>query len=187
MQFKMKQKGLNCLMQSSHYYVVDQIEQALFALMKEKDYTSITVTDVIKRAQVSRASFYRHFSSLGDVIDHLLNRLFDNVNDEVISILLSYDEQRVRDFLFEYTYKNIEMQETLASCLPSNTAVFFSRLMSRMQENGRPDVRGLSREKYRLYARTGVINSVLMKWLADGKKESVEEIVNVILKYILKL
>ena len=79
------------------------------------------------------------------------------------------------------------MHETLASCLPSNTAVFFSRLMSRMQENGRPDVRGLSREKYRLYARTGVINSVLMKWLADGKKESVEEIVNVILKYILKL
>lgn len=40
-------------------------------------------------------------------------------------------------------------------------------------------------EKYRLYARSGVINSILMKWLADGKEESVEEIVNQILRFIM--
>ena len=53
-------------MQTSRYYVVDQIIQALYILMGEKDYSDITVTEVIKRAQVSRASFYRHFSSIGD-------------------------------------------------------------------------------------------------------------------------
>ena len=52
-------------MQTGRYYVVDQIEQAFYDLMKEKDYTNITVTDIIKRAQVSRASFYRHFNSGG--------------------------------------------------------------------------------------------------------------------------
>ena len=46
-------------MQTSRYYVVDQIIQALYILMGEKDYSDITVTEVIKRAQVSRASFYR--------------------------------------------------------------------------------------------------------------------------------
>ena len=49
-------------MQTGRYYVVDQIEQAFYDLMKEKDYTNITVTDIIKKAQVSRASFYRHFN-----------------------------------------------------------------------------------------------------------------------------
>ena len=104
-------------MQTGRYYVVDQIEQAFYDLMKEKDYTNITVTDIIKRAQVSRASFYRHFNY--------------------------------------------------------------------MQNNGSLTKDMSPEEKYRLYARSGLINSILLKWLADGKEESVEEIVNQILRFIM--
>lgn len=172
-------------MQSSRYYVVDQIEQAFYELMREKDYTNITVTDIIKRAQVSRASFYRHFNSIGDIMEYSLRNLFDKITDEVIPIMLSTDEKEIRDFLFSYTYQNMAMQETLAACLPSNTAVIFSRCMTYMQNNGRPGKEMSSEQKYRLYARSGVINSILMKWLADGKEESVEEIVNLILHYIM--
>ena len=172
-------------MQSSRYYVVDQIEQAFYELMREKDYTNITVTDIIKRAQVSRASFYRHFNSIGDIMEYSLRNLFDKITDEVIPIMLSTDEKEIRDFLFSYTYQNMAMQETLAACLPSNTAVIFSRCMTYMQNYGRPGKEMSSEQKYRLYARSGVINSILMKWLADGKEESVEEIVNLILHYIM--
>ena len=172
-------------MQSGRYYVVDQIEQAFYELMREKDYTNITVTDIIKRAQVSRASFYRHFNSIGDIMEYSLRNLFDKITDEVIPIMLSTDEKEIRDFLFSYTYQNMAMQETLAACLPSNTAVIFSRCMTYMQNNGRPGKEMSSEQKYRLYARSGVINSILMKWLADGNEESVEEIVNLILHYIM--
>lgn len=43
-------------MQNERYYVVGQIETAFFELLREKDYTDITVTDIIKKAQVSRGS-----------------------------------------------------------------------------------------------------------------------------------
>ena len=37
-------------MQNERYYVVGQIETAFFELLREKDYTDITVTDIIKKA-----------------------------------------------------------------------------------------------------------------------------------------
>ena len=83
----------------------------------------------------------------------------------------------IREFLFAYTYQNMAMHEMLAACLPSNIAVILSRCMTYMQNNGGLAREMSSEEKYRLYARSGVINSILMKWLADGKEESVEEIV----------
>ena len=172
-------------MQTGRYYVVDQIEQAFYDLMKEKDYTNITVTDIIKKAQVSRASFYRHFNSIGDILEYSLQKLFDRVTDEVIPLLVSSNEKEIREFLFAYTYQNMAMHEMLAACLPSNMAVILSRSMTYMQNNGGLTGEMSSEEKYRLYARSGVINSILMKWLADGKEESVEEIVNQILRYIM--
>ena len=172
-------------MQTNRYYVVDQIMQALYTLMGEKDYADITVTEVIKRAQVSRASFYRHFRTIGDVIDRSLESAFDRFSDESTPVLLSYDEKKIREFLFAYTYRNMEMNAVLAACLPSNTAVIFSRAMSYLQSRNRPGEGGSPEEKYRLYARVGLMNSVLMKWLADGRKESVEEIVNYIMKCII--
>ena len=238
-------------MQTNRYYVVEQIEQAFFSLMREKDYTDITVTDIIKKAQVSRASFYRHFSSISDVLERSLANVFDQFSEEVVPILLSGDEKMIREFLFAYTYKNLEMHEVLASCLPSNTAVILSRFMYRMQNSARPAqepsslaggmrqeqaapaggagreafssagrvhqeqaapaggagarrtspagdtdasqaASGLYRElsqeqKYLLSARTGVINAILMKWIADGRQESVEEIVSCIMKYVMLL
>ena len=172
-------------MQTGRYYVVDQIEQAFYDLMKEKDYTNITVTDIIKRAQVSRASFYRHFNSIGEILEYSLRKLFDRVSDEVIPLLVSSNEKEIREFLFAYTYQNMAMHEMLAACLPSNTAVILSRSMTYMQYNGSLTKDMSPEEKYRLYARSGVINSILMKWLADGKEESVEEIVNQILRFIM--
>ena len=172
-------------MQTGRYYVVDQIEQAFYDLMKEKDYTNITVTDIIKKAQVSRASFYRHFNSIGEILEYSLRKLFDRVSDEVIPLLISSNEKEIREFLFAYTYRNMAMHEMLAACLPSNIAVILSRCMTYMQNNGGLAREMSSEEKYRLYARSGVINSILMKWLADGQEESVEEIVNQILRFIM--
>ena len=48
--------------------ITDSIVQALFILLKERDVTEISVTDLVAKAGVSRSSFYRNFSSFDDVI-----------------------------------------------------------------------------------------------------------------------
>ena len=47
---KLNKLRVICLMQNERYYVVGQIETAFFELLREKDYTDITVTDIIKKA-----------------------------------------------------------------------------------------------------------------------------------------
>ena len=45
--------------------VKDRLMQAMISLAKEKEWTKITVTDLINRAGVARASFYRNFDTIG--------------------------------------------------------------------------------------------------------------------------
>lgn len=49
-------------------YTKFYIVQALFKLMKEYNYDKISVTDIVKKAGVGRATFYRYFKSKEDVI-----------------------------------------------------------------------------------------------------------------------
>lgn len=44
------------------------IYEALRALMEEKPYSQITVTELVERARVGRATFYRNFDCVDDVL-----------------------------------------------------------------------------------------------------------------------
>src|ERR1700726_833349 len=46
----------------------DALGDALIALMHEKPFTEITVQDVLHRAQVSRSTFYTHYSDKNDLL-----------------------------------------------------------------------------------------------------------------------
>lgn len=56
-------------------YAVEQITDGLLELMREKPFEKITVSDIVCRAEVGRASFYRHFDSKEAVVRHHLTRL----------------------------------------------------------------------------------------------------------------
>ena len=56
-------------------YVVDRITDGLLDLMQEKPFEEITVSDIVQRAEVGRASFYRHFDSKEAVMRHHMARL----------------------------------------------------------------------------------------------------------------
>ena len=62
-------------MAESRHLVSEEITNALMDLMAEKPFTEITVTDVVNRAGVARASFYRNFSSTGEILDLVLGDL----------------------------------------------------------------------------------------------------------------
>ena len=49
--------GETCIMAESKKPVMEEITGALVELMAEKPFADITVTDVVKRAGVARASF----------------------------------------------------------------------------------------------------------------------------------
>ena len=56
------------------------IKDALLDIMYEKDFKQITVNELLKRANVSRGTFYAHFSNLEDVRQQLINDLYDHAD-----------------------------------------------------------------------------------------------------------
>lgn len=56
----------------------EYITESLFLLMKQKDYQSITITDITKRAGVNRVTFYRNFNSKDEIINKYLEKSFND-------------------------------------------------------------------------------------------------------------
>lgn len=66
------------------------IRQTFMELLKEKDLEKITVTDIIKRADINRGTFYAHYQDVRAVIEQIEN--------EIIAKML--------EFLGEFRHKN---------------------------------------------------------------------------------
>ena len=52
---------------------------ALIALLSEKTFSQITVEEIIRRADVGRATFYAHFETKDFLIKELCQELFDHI------------------------------------------------------------------------------------------------------------
>ena len=55
------------------------IHAALADLLQEKPLEKITVTDVVKRAEINRGTFYAHYRDIPDVVNHLVHETFSTI------------------------------------------------------------------------------------------------------------
>ena len=55
------------------------IREAMVRLMREKPFEKITITDIVKEADINRGTFYAHFKDSGDV----LNSIKENIISEL--------------------------------------------------------------------------------------------------------
>ncbi len=77
----MKHSGDICIMTKRS--VITDITDALFELLKTKELAQITVTELIRKAGVCRASFYRHFYLTEDVIRQYGNAIYEEINRNI--------------------------------------------------------------------------------------------------------
>jgi len=75
---KMKHMGDICIMKERS--VTADITDALFELLKTRELPQITVTELIKKAGVCRASFYRNFYLTEDVIRQYGADMYAQIN-----------------------------------------------------------------------------------------------------------
>lgn len=64
--------------------------EALLELIKKKDYSEISITELTEKADVARQTFYRNYSSMDDI---LLSRV-DELLDEYLKLVLKYQETK---------------------------------------------------------------------------------------------
>ena len=71
----MEQRETGRKMDRRTRYTRQTIRDTLLELMEEKGFQHVTVTEVCKRAEINRGTFYLHYLDLNDVLDDILTEL----------------------------------------------------------------------------------------------------------------
>lgn len=84
------------------------IRTALLSLMQEKEFSKITVTDIVNKADINRGTFYAHFRSPEDVLTKIQHDFFSGIEslfNDISPISLVMDPYpvlaRVSDYILQ--------------------------------------------------------------------------------------
>lgn len=168
------------------YSVKREIKDAVMELMAEKRYMDITVTDIVTRAGVARASFYRNFNSINDVIDAISDELSEEMLEDISPVLPCYDERALREFLFNHFYRIARRQKQMKKIRFENISVIFTRTEDRVQQSASLFSGDTIQDKYFAVGKMGLINSVTKKWVDTGMQETPEEMIDFLMSFITR-
>jgi len=166
--------------------VKGQIRTATARLLNEKNYLDITVTDIVRTAGIARVSFYRNYASIADVLDDMAEEIYAELETEIIPVLENNDERSWRELLFNMFYRFPKHHSIAPDKSPDNVNELFARLGAKLQQAERNRSPQTLEEKYLPFGKIGLIVNIIKKWMADGKRETPEEMVDFIMTFILR-
>ena len=154
----------------SNRFTKECIQTALLSLMSDETFDKITATAIIKRSGVSRAGFYRNYSSKEEVLDEMtdefLNVLSDFIADsryQSAPYLWYYD-------LFQTIADNADIVRLLLKARVPHQFLFKTEKWAKeLQINQTP------KERYRSTAIVKSITEVATDWFEHGMEETPEE------------
>ncbi len=174
-------------MTRNRHSVTEKMKTAFKELMTEKPFIDITITDVVNRAGVARASFYRNYASTRNLLDSVLNDFFNDFLDNVLPVLSSQNESDWRAFLFRYIIFAEDNQNRLILSQHANISILMIKMSDFAHNLSESICFNNIKEKYSISTRFASINSVVLRWIDDGKKESPEDLVNYLMGFILTI
>ncbi|MDE6655744.1 MAG: TetR/AcrR family transcriptional regulator [Anaeroplasmataceae bacterium] len=141
--------------------------------MQQKTLSDITIKELVKKAGVARASFYRNFKTKEDVIIYFLNTL-----------LLQYKEKYAADLAHIARYDNVlrtftyvlSYQMELYSLFQAKLGQMFLDAINEYIITSTDLLHEKQLYKYPFYSYAGALYNVIYYWIITGCKESPEEI-----------
>ncbi|MFJ6208606.1 TetR/AcrR family transcriptional regulator [Lysinibacillus sp. NPDC092081] len=73
----------------------NEIKQAFFSLLSEKNFEAITVRDITERANINRGTFYLHYVDKYNLLEQYENKIFEKFNailDETTNLELDVNQ-----------------------------------------------------------------------------------------------
>lgn len=144
------------------------IVTALVELMKVRDYDSISITDIARKAGVSRMAYYRNYTSKDDI----LNKYIEEVGESIHQMI---SESNSSSIPYEYFYALFEqlgkysdlaivayrahLGELILAALIKNMFITF------------PPPNNSTEERYHRFFLAGAFYNVFIEWLRGGLHE----------------
>lgn len=160
--------------------VRNKIIDALLALMETKNFSEISITEIVTQAGVARQSYYRNFSSR----EAILEAFFDQLRAEVLETISAH---QVKYFGEESLTLLLATLRTRRRALLTLQRAGFSEynlaMINQYEELIFGDMPARSIERYRVYIFAGAIYNTTMVWLANGAVESCEDVARILCNF----
>lgn len=158
--------------QAANAAVKRAITDALFALMRDKDISDITITELIKRAGVARASFYRNYSSKEDILIVLIRSAFQSFLDGKSPDEIDFKSLENIGRCFEYFKK---YGSYVLGLYRSNYATVLLEELNHLHAEIAGTMPSSSIDRYSINIYMGALFNTAIAWLKGGAKESCSE------------
>ena len=158
------------------------IKESFEALICEKDYHEITVTELCARARINKKTFYHYYPTLDDLLEEMQMELSSAYIELVKDCRLPEEAEKVKRIFFEYSAAQSLAYEKITCSLGSYSAsqhAMYRQVMDATWGKS-PAFQRLSREEQNLVLT--FINSFgvgfYRQWVADGKKLPLERVID---------
>jgi AcrR family transcriptional regulator len=159
----------------------DALGDALVALMQEKPFDSITVQDVLDRANVGRSTFYSHYSDKDDLLMSDAEEFF-----EAVAMMLSArGDKSDRVFPVQEFFSHITEAKQFVDALMSAgkfydnmelaRGMFARGIEKRLSELPRGQAIAESERPVIAFAHAGALLALLTWWIDRGMKQTPAE------------
>lgn len=162
------------------------IKKAIAKLIHEKDINKITVSDVIREADISRGTFYAHYTDIYSVIEQIQSEEISNLNKFIDKFYFDASNTgEFEEFIKEICsylaadkeyYALLTNSNIFVSFIDRVRKIYFDRISSYLLENNQITEKSKA-ETYMIFITSGT-KDVLISWLNGDIHATTEEIAN---------
>ena len=161
--------------------------QSLIKLMQEKDFDKITVSELSKISTVSRATIYRNFDSITDILYWKCSTQFESIlKAYVLAPIHTGKKEEFLIHVFRSWNQDMTILEELIRigridilyrCFKENSPIIMNYMSKEVSLSGRE-------LEYFLSIRIGVFTAVIDTWISRKKADTAEEIVDILISQL---
>lgn len=170
----------------------EAIYDAFHQLLESKNYSSITVQEIIDKADIGRSTFYSHFETKDELLKSICTNIFEHVFSDELPKEKSHDfssssilhEERIEHILFHIQ----DIQNEVRGLLSGNSGELFmeyfkSYLIEVFENHPKMTLNGVPKEYVIDYYVCSFANTVKW-WVCGNSKYTSEEIAEFYLSVI---
>ena len=169
------------------------MDEALLLLLEQKEYDSITVKEICKKAGVNRSTFYLHYESMNDLLEETVGMINDRFKASLASVptddprkVVLTSEKYLRPYLGFIkenmrAYKVIREKDHLFNSQKTFEGFYQSIFSPALTNFGVKE----SEKKYVFAFYTQGTVAIIGKWLDDNCRDDIDMIIDLIMRHTL--
>ena len=158
--------------QESNQITRESLEISLMQLLEKKELKKITISELVERAGVSRAAFYRNYSSKEQILEEIFKNTVQGITDKLEEFNFKTEMYQIWLFLFKEAKKEARV---ISLAIDYNFEKLLTQAVFDFFEKRNRNAKKSTNSYMNSFWSSAVV-SVLSKCIKDGMKVPAEKI-----------